>query len=436
MFSDIFNRSITECRVPPCLKTSIIVPVPKKDRITCLNDYRPVALTSVVMKSFEKLILSFLKPITDPLLDPLQFAYRANRSVDDALNLSLHHILRHLDQPSSYVRALFVDYSSAFNTILPDRLHTKLLQLHVPSPICEWITDFLTNRKQQVRAGSHLSAPLIINTGAPQGCVLSPYLFSLYTNDCLSSHSSIKLVKFADDTTVLGLIKDADETEYRDTVSQLAAWCTRNNLELNTNKTVEMVMDFRRHPPSHPPLLINSSAVQVVSSVKLLGTTITSDLKWETHSSKVIKRAHQRMFFLRLLRKMNVSPKVRSHFYRATIESVLTSSITVWYPASSAHTKNRLERIVRTASRLTGLEQEPVCVLHDGRSRQRARRIVGDPSHPAHSLFTLLPSGRRFRSIRTKTTRHLNSFFPQATTLLNKDISAPQPRHFHFHRHL
>ena len=100
--------------------------------------------------------------------------------------------------------------------------------------------------------------------------------------------------------------------------------------------------------------------------MKLLGTTITSDLKVETHSSKVIKRAHQRMFFLRLLRKMNVSLKVHSHFYRATIESVLTSSITVWYPASSAHTKNRLERIVRTASRLTGLEQEAVCVLHYG----------------------------------------------------------------------
>jgi len=76
------------------------------------------------MNSFEKLILSYLKPITDPLLDPLQFAYRANCSVDDAINLSLHHILRHLDQPSFYVRALFVDYSSAFNTILSDPLHT------------------------------------------------------------------------------------------------------------------------------------------------------------------------------------------------------------------------------------------------------------------------------------------------------------------------
>ena len=96
-----------------------------------------------------------------------------------------------------------------------------------------------------------------------------------------------------------------------------------------------------------------------------MDTTITGDLQWETHSSKVIKRAHQTMFFLRLLRKMNVSPKVRSHFYRATIESVLTSSIAVWYPASSAHTQNRLERIVRTASRLTGLEQCVFCTMAD-----------------------------------------------------------------------
>ena len=315
--------------------------------------------------------------------------------MNDAINLSLHYILQHLDQLTSYVRALFVNYSSAFNTILPDCLHTKLLQLQVPRPICEWITDFLTNRKKQARVGSHLSAPLTTNTGSLQDCVLSPYLFSLYTNDCTSSYS-IKLVKFADDISVLGLIKDNDESVYRNTVSQLEAWCTRNNLELNIDKTVLLIMVFHRHSPLHLPLLINTTPVQMVDSVKFLGTTITSDLKWETHSSKVIKWVNQRMFFLSFL------PEA------------------VWYPASSAHTKNRLERFMRTASRLTGLEQEPVRVLHDGRSRQRARGIVGDPLHPAHSLFTTLPSGRRFRSIKTKTTRHLNRFFPQDITLLNK----------------
>ncbi|KAL1282558.1 hypothetical protein QQF64_001361 [Cirrhinus molitorella] len=75
IFSYIFNRSLEMCEVPACFKRSTIIPIPKKPKITGLNDYRPVALTSVVMKSFEKLVLAYLKDITGPLLDPLQFAY-------------------------------------------------------------------------------------------------------------------------------------------------------------------------------------------------------------------------------------------------------------------------------------------------------------------------------------------------------------------------
>ncbi|KAK3507800.1 hypothetical protein QTP70_000785 [Hemibagrus guttatus] len=132
VFTDIFNISRETCHVPACFKTSAIVPVPKKTKITGLNDYRPVTLTSVVMKSYEHLMLSYHKDITDPLLDPLQFAYRANRSVDDAVNMALHFILQHLDFPGSYARILFVDFSSSFNTIVPALLRDKLFQLNVP----------------------------------------------------------------------------------------------------------------------------------------------------------------------------------------------------------------------------------------------------------------------------------------------------------------
>ncbi len=132
------NRSLELCEVPSCFKRSTIIPVPKKPKITGLNDYRPVALTSVVMKSFEKLVMAFLKDITGPLLDPLQFAYRANRSVDDAVNMGLHYILQNLDKSGTYMRILFVDFSSAFNTIIPTLLQTKLTQLSVPSSICQW----------------------------------------------------------------------------------------------------------------------------------------------------------------------------------------------------------------------------------------------------------------------------------------------------------
>ncbi len=131
IFSQIFNRSLELCEVPSCFKCSTIIPVPKKPKITGLNDYRPVALMSVVMKS--KLVLAYLKDITGPLLDPLQFSYQANRSVDDAVNMELHFILQKLDKSGTYVRIL--DFSSAFNTLIPTLLQTKLTQLSVPSSV-------------------------------------------------------------------------------------------------------------------------------------------------------------------------------------------------------------------------------------------------------------------------------------------------------------
>ncbi|KAF7651506.1 hypothetical protein LDENG_00110210, partial [Lucifuga dentata] len=142
VFTDIFNTSLETCHVPACFKSSTIITVPKIPRNTGLNDYRPVALTSVVMKSFEHLVLSHLKATTDPLLDPLQFA---NRSVDDAVNIALHFILHHLDSSGTYARILFVDSSSAFNTIIPALLQDKLSQLNVPDSTCRWImTSCLT----------------------------------------------------------------------------------------------------------------------------------------------------------------------------------------------------------------------------------------------------------------------------------------------------
>ncbi len=80
---------------------------------------------------------------------------------------------------------------------------------------------FLSGRCQVVRMSNITSSPLVLNTGAPQGCVLSPLLYSLYTHDCTATHSSNVIVKFADDTTVVGLITDNDETAYREDVHAL-----------------------------------------------------------------------------------------------------------------------------------------------------------------------------------------------------------------------
>ncbi len=185
-----------------CVKSSHAsnAPPSSPSKITGLNEYRPVALTSLVMKSFEKLLLAHLKDITGPSLDLLQFAYRTNRSVDDAVNMGLNYVLQHLDRPRTYVRILFVNFSSAFNTIISNHFLPKLTQLSVLTSVCQWINSFLTDRQQLLRLEIYTSSTCTISTGAPQGCVLTPLLFSIYTNDCTSKDPSIKLLKFADDT--------------------------------------------------------------------------------------------------------------------------------------------------------------------------------------------------------------------------------------------
>uniref|UniRef100_A0A3B4FQ53 Reverse transcriptase domain-containing protein n=1 Tax=Pundamilia nyererei TaxID=303518 RepID=A0A3B4FQ53_9CICH len=373
------------------------------------------------MKSFERLVLSHLKTLTAPLLDPLQFAYRANRSVDDAINMALHFILQHLDSPGTYARILFVDFSSAFNTILPDHLRGKLSQMNVPDPICRWITDFLTDRKQHVRLGKNVSDSRTISTGSPQGCVLSPLLFSLYTNCCTSTHQSVKLIKFADDTTVIGLISDGDESAYRREVERLVTWCSHNNLVLNAQKTVEIIVDFRKHTAPLPPIILTDTPITSVDSFRFLGTTITQDLKWEPTITSVIKKAQQRMYFLRQLKKFNLPTRTMMQFYTAIIESILTSSITVWYAGATIRDKQRLQRVVRSAEKVIGCRLPSLQDLYTSRTLRRAARISADPSHPGHSLFDLLPSGRRLRSIRTRTSRHKNSFFPSAVGHMNNN---------------
>lgn len=108
-----------------------------------------------------------------------------------------------------------MDYSSTFNTIVPSRLDGKLWDLGLNTSLCDWILDFLTDRPQTVRVAGQTSSTLCLSLGAPQGCVLSPLLYPLYSHDCEATRTSNHMVKFADDTVVVGLISGFNESAYR-----------------------------------------------------------------------------------------------------------------------------------------------------------------------------------------------------------------------------
>ncbi|XDV14228.1 hypothetical protein PO909_002405, partial [Leuciscus waleckii] len=225
--------------------------------------------------------------------------------------------------------------------------------------------------------------------GAPQGCVLSPLLFTLLTHDCAAKHSSNHLIKFADDTTVVGLISQNDESAYRKVQSD------------------------------HSPLNIDGSLVEIVRGIKFLGVHLTENLTWRVNTSSITKKAQQRLCFLRRLRKAHLPPPILTTFYRGTIESILSGCITAWFGTCTTADQKSLQRIVRTAEKIIGVSLPSIKDIYTQRCIRRATSIVGDPTHPSYSFFNLLPSGRRYRSIRARTTRLGNSFYPEAVRLLN-----------------
>ncbi|KAI3355851.1 hypothetical protein L3Q82_004233 [Scortum barcoo] len=137
-------------------------------------------------------------------------------------------------------RITFFDFSSAFNTIHPSLLRVKLERA---GPVTSWLhgsPNYLTDRPQFVRLQDCVSDVVVCSTGAPQGTVLSPFLFTLYTSDFTYSTDSCHLQKFSDDTAIVGCVSERNDCEYRKVIMDFVDWCELNHLQVNASKTKEM----------------------------------------------------------------------------------------------------------------------------------------------------------------------------------------------------
>jgi hypothetical protein len=175
---------------------------------------------------------------------------------------------------------LFIDYSAAFNTTVPSKLIIKLGALGLHPALCNWVQDFLTDHPQVVKVGNNTSTLLILITGAPQGWVLSPLLYSLFTHDCLATHASNSIIRFVEYTTAIGLITQQWKQQ-------------------------------REQAPIH----IDGTEVEKVESFKFLRVHITDNLKWTTHTDSVVKKAQKRIFNGRRLKKFGLACKTLTNFY-------------------------------------------------------------------------------------------------------------------------
>ncbi len=421
VFHCILNMSLRVQHVPSVWKDAVVVPVLKLGCPKMLNDLRPVALTLVVMNIFERFVKDEILRSTESLLDPMQFAYRPKRGVEDATVTLLHLLIRHLEGKGSLARVLFVDFSSAFNTIQPHVLIGRLLEeFKLSYNVLGWILDFLTNRTQRVRINNTFSGQVTSSTGSPQGCVLSSLLFILYTNMCQSNWENCTILKYADDTVIVSLLQNG-ETGHGSAISDFVEWCEKSYLHLNVLKNKDMIIDFRKNVPMHKVTYIKGQTVDSVQPYKYLGTIIDSKLSSEANCEAVCRKGHQRLFFLRKLCKFHIDKTLLIMYYHAYIESVLSFCLVSWYGNLSLKSRNSIDQIAKWASRLIGEPLLTPVSLYIMQVQRVGASILRDRLPPLYYEFQYLPSNRWLRVPLCTTKRYKNSFVPAVINHINSN---------------
>ena len=244
----------------------------------------------------------------------------------------------------------------------------------------------------------------------------------MYTSDKESTNDRCIIIKYADDTVIIGLLNDKDNPDdncYFNEITSFAQWCKDNYLDLNVKKTKEMIVDFRVKKQPLNPVMIDGKPVDIVHSYKYLGTIIDDKLNGCENAKRIYKKANQRLFFVRKLKKVHVDKSVMSLFYQSIVESVICFCITSWYGNCTCVDKKKLKRIIRCAQRL-GCNVHNLNDLYESALKNKLERVLDDETHPLYDEFKLLPSGNRLSSVYCRTNRFKNSFVPAAIRIHNK----------------
>ncbi|KAI4874531.1 hypothetical protein NFI96_008029 [Prochilodus magdalenae] len=334
----------------------------------------------------ERLLLNHLRPQVHHAEDPLQFAYREKVGVEDAILYLLHRTHSHLDKGGGAVRVMFFDFSSAFNTIQPLLLRDKLMKMEVDMHLVTWITDYLTGRPQHVRIKDCSSDTVISSTGAPQGTVLSPVLFTLYTSD-FKYNRRCHMQKFSRHCN-RGVVCVIAGREYRSLVEDFVEWCTTNQLKLNIQGDC---IDFRRY----------------------LGVHLDERLDWSVNTDIVYKKAQSRLYFLRRLGSFRICQKL------LLIPVPASSFMLYQYQQEGCWaTRQAGEESWSCAGRL---ELESLTPLAERRALNKLLNIMDNVHHPLHTTIIRQRSSfsGRLLSQSCSTDRLRKSFVPQAIRLFN-----------------
>ena len=278
--------------------------------------------------------------VTQNLLDNRQWAYRRGKSTEQLL-IHLTERWREAVEIKFFVGILFADFTKAFDTVSHNILLQKLNDLGIRGDIWLWLKNYLTERRQFVRINGSDSDTHIIAHGVPQGSVLGPTLFSLFTNDLPKSLRSAETYLYAEDTTIYCIAETMDllTNSLNNVLAELQEWCDRNSMVPDPEKCKAMIM--RRKSTFTGPiqaLRLGNNIIKWTTSERLLGVQVDDKLSWSVHAANVAKSLASK---LSLLRRMRFLPqKQLEDFYTKVILPSVTYGLTVWRSCNKTHLNN------------------------------------------------------------------------------------------------
>ncbi|KAL2085093.1 hypothetical protein ACEWY4_018413 [Coilia grayii] len=307
--TSVMNASLSSGIVPAAFKQARVTPLLKKTTLNPaqVENYRPVSLLPFLSKAIEravsKQVVNFLTQ--NDLLDPKQSGFRSGHSTETAL-LSVTEALRVARTEGQSSVLILLDLSAAFDTVNHSILLTTLSHIGITGIAHSWFTSYLTGRSFEVSWQGQLSSTHTLSTGVPQGSVLGPLLFAIYTTSlgriirshgfsyhCYADDTQLYLSFRPDDTTVSARISAC--------LSALSAWMKEHHLQLNLSKTELLVIPAQES--IHHDISLNMGTVTALNKVaKNLGVMIDDRLSFSDHIASVARSCRYALYNIRKIR--------------------------------------------------------------------------------------------------------------------------------------
>ena len=338
-----FNGLMTHGILPDSMLSVTLVPVikDKAGKVGSVDNYRPIALASVISKVLERIILDRLEAFIST--NDNQFGFKAKHSTDLCI-FALKDIVETFRRQNSSVLVGFIDASKAFDRVNHCKLFNKLSQRGVPGCIIRILAYWYARQTMQVKWGNSLSSPFGVSNGVRQGGLLSPALFNLYMDDlsnqlrecrtgCMIGSTLINHIMYADDLAILS----PSSAGFQHLLNVCSSYGIEFDVKYNAKKSVVLICRTEKDKClKFPPFYLSGQSLLVCDKTKYLGHIITDRM---TDDEDMFRQC--RMLYAQanmLIRKFHFcSDEVKTMLFRAYCTPLYTAPLWVKFQKASFH---------------------------------------------------------------------------------------------------